>query len=136
MHWLGLIGSLAGITLVVLAARWLGNGPARLEDEGEAMTLAREMVAGFQPVDAVRCGEGRAALLLGHGGEFVLLKRLGSHFAARLLDAPVSARLIGEHCLEVESGDRWFGRVQLTMPDAAAAEHWRARIAAGAEELR
>ncbi|NCP10821.1 MAG: hypothetical protein GW859_02500 [Sphingomonadales bacterium] len=123
-----IIGSLIAVVAVIVAVRMMGLGEASIADAAEACDLAEAMVPGFIAREAVICGAGRGALIAGTNGEFVILKRLGSQYAARRLAAPVTTQLRDETVLHIESGDRWFGKINLSFPDEATRAAWRERL--------
>lgn len=132
MNALQIIGSLIAVLAVIAAVKLLGLGRAELTGADDAREHAEAMVHGFTATDAIVCGEGNGALVAGGQGDFVVLKRLGSQYAARKLLPPITTSARDETVLHIESGDRFFGRVNLTFPDASSRAEWRARIERGA----
>ncbi len=132
MNLLQIIGSLIAVVAVIAAVKLLGLGRAQLADAGEACESAEAMVHDFTATDAIVCGEGNGALVAGDKGDFVVLKRLGSYYAARKLLPPINTRERDDNVLHIESGDRYFGRVNLTFPDEQSRAAWRARLDGGA----
>ncbi len=127
-----IIGSLIAVLAVIAAVKLLGLGRAELADANDACEQAEAMVHGFTATDAVVCGGGNGALVAGVDGDFVVLKRLGSQYAARKLLPPIETSVRDDTVLHIESGDRFFGRVKLTFPDTASRATWRERIARSA----
>ncbi len=132
MSALQIIGSLIAVLAVIAAVKLLGLGRAELVDANDACENAEAMVHGFTATDAIVCGEGSGALVAGDKGDFVVLKRLGSHYAARKLLPPIETAERDGNILHIESGDRYFGRVNLTFPDEASRTAWRERLEHGA----
>ncbi|TXC73673.1 hypothetical protein FSZ31_02740 [Sphingorhabdus soli] len=128
MNLLQIIGSLVAVLAVIAAVKLLGLGRAQLAGPSEACENAEAMVHGFTATDAIVCGEGNGALVAGDKGDFVVLKRLGSYYAARKLLPPISTAERDDTVLHIESGDRYFGRVNLTFPDAASRTAWQQRL--------
>lgn len=128
MNALQIIGSLIAVIAVVASVKLLGLGRAQLTGEDDAREHAEAMVHDFTATDAIVCGEGNGALVAGDKGDFVVLKRLGSQYAARKLLPPIETSERDENVLHIESRDRFFGRVNLTFPDAASRSAWRERL--------
>lgn len=121
-------GSLAGIALLVLAARWLRlGGEATLAGEEEARALADNAICGFTAQEVAIDAKGHGALLGDRYGRILLLAPHGVHFAARLLDAKASARREGSMLL-IETGEADFPTVRLELGDAAGI--WSKRLSA------
>ena len=121
-----LIGSLVAI-LALAGIAWalkLGRG-ATIRDRNHAMRLAREADTGFDPVEATVAQNGAGAILADSDGRMMVLRRHGSHFAARVLEQGAQALRDGA-ILTVATTDRRFGRVTLDLGDEAQA--WAARI--------
>jgi len=120
------LASLVGVLLVVQLARWMNlGGDVRIRDEDHAGALADEAMCGFVPVavglDKARIG----ALVRDAQGRVMLIRRHGSHFAARLLENHAGVRL-DQHFLTVATGDSRFGTVTLNLgPEAQA---WAASL--------
>ncbi len=128
MNLIQIVGSVIAVGAVIAAVRLLGLGRAVLDGPDDACAQAEAMVHDFTARDAVVCGAGNGALVAGCADDFVVLKRLGSHYAARRLVPPIVARADGVVALHIASGDRFFGRVELTFADSATRDAWRARI--------
>ena len=111
-------GSLVAIVLLAGLAWWLKLGPQRpLDSDDAAREAAREALDGFEPVAVARDREGRAALLRDREGRILLLRQHGTHFAGRLLGPAATAR-IEDGVLVVDSGERRYGSVRLTLDDS------------------
>ena len=118
-----LLGSLAAV-FVVAAISWLmglGRNP-RIGSEADARQLAREAHSGFRPISAAVSIDGKAALVAGQGGDYVLLRDHGANVAARVLHEAPSIRRDGA-MLIVETGEMMFGDLHLELEDDAA-QHW------------
>lgn len=118
-----LLGSLAAV-FVVAAISWLmglGRVP-RIGSEADARQLAREAHSGFHPTGAAVSIDGKAALVAGQGGDYVLLRDHGANVAARVLHEAPSIRREGAFLI-VETGEMMFGDLQLELEDEAA-QHW------------
>jgi hypothetical protein len=85
---LALAGSVVGVVLLVLLARWLGfaNDP-QLADAGAAQAEAAAALPGFQPQSAVLSADRRAALVRGAGRAVALVRPLGDKWVVRRLEA-------------------------------------------------
>lgn len=122
------IGSLAGVAMLVLAARWLRlGGEATLAGEEDARALADNAICGFTAQEVAMDARGHGALLGDRYGRILLLAPHGVHFSARLLDAGASARLDGSTLL-IETGEASFPIVRLDLGDAAGT--WSERLSA------
>jgi hypothetical protein len=118
--------SLAAILVLAWIAARLGlGGDRRIRDEAELRALADEALHGFDPVELAIDRAGLAALARDRDGRVMLLRRHGSHFAARLLDDHARVRL-DRQFLVVGTSDRRFGEIALDLGDAAAA--WAASL--------
>jgi hypothetical protein len=119
-------GSLLAILALAWFARRLGlGGETRIHDEAHLHALADEALSGFEPVEVALDHAGQAALARDGAGRVMLLRRHGSHFAARLLGPGARADSDGD-TLTVNSGERQFGAVTLVLDNADA---WAARLA-------
>lgn len=128
MDWLTLIASLLAILLVIGVVRAAMPGRARIVDPQEAARLANDMVSDFATRDAVVCERGGSALCIGAEGDAVVLKRLGSRYAARRLKPPFVTEPTGERGLSIASGERLFGKIELDFADTDARDRWAARL--------
>lgn len=118
--------SLVAILLLAwIAARLRLGGDVRIRDEDHARQLAGEAISGFEPVtltvDRARIG----AMLRDAQGRVMVLRRHGSHFAARLLTDHSGVRL-DRNLLTVATGERYFGSVTLDL--GPAAQEWAASL--------
>lgn len=121
-----LAGSLVAVLILVLVAwRFRLGGDVRIRDEEEARMLADDAICGFEAVDIALDRAGIGALLRDAQGRVLLLRRHGSHFAARLLDNHAGARL-DRNFLIVATGDPRFGSVTLDL--GAQAQVWAASL--------
>lgn len=123
---LQLIGSLVAI-LILAAIAWalkLGQAPG-IADEDEARALAREADTGFVPDAAAVSRDGAAAILADHDGRVMVLRRHGTHFAARVLEPGAQATVEGD-ALIVAPTDRRFGITRLELGEHA--DTWASRI--------
>ena len=110
-----LLGSLAAILMLAAMARGLGLGIPDPLDEAAAMRVAEQAVAGFAAHSVALAKDNRAAVVTGIDGDIVLLKMLGARIAARYCLTPPHRHETPEG-IEVDSGDRWFGRITLARP--------------------
>lgn len=118
--------SLAAILGVTWAARAMGlGGDVRIRDEAHVRALAEEANCGFDPVeisvDRARIG----ALLRSADGRVMLLRRHGSHFAARVLTSYAGIRLDRQY-LTIATGEKRFGAITLDL--GPAAQEWAASL--------
>lgn len=121
---------LAGSLLAILALAWLAHrlglgGDARITSAEEARALADEALHGFEARDVAIDRAGMGALCRDAGGRILLLRRHGSHWAARLLDSHAHARL-DRGFLTLATTDRRFGSVTFDLGDEAPA--WAASL--------
>ncbi|CAM4084492.1 Histidine kinase [Novosphingobium lubricantis] len=119
-------GSLLAILALARLARGLGlGGDPRIEDEDHARLLAGQALDGFdaRAVSVDRAGMG--ALLRDAQGRVLVLRRHGSHFAARLLTSHAGVRLDGRF-LSIATADRRFGTVVLDLGEQA--QVWAASL--------
>lgn len=114
-------GSLVAILALAGIARALklGGEPKLLQDD-DVRRAAGEAVEGFRPVAISRDREGRGAILRDAAGRVLVLKPHGNFFAGRLLAATARARLDSPTALEIDSGERRYGKVSLDIDDATA----------------
>lgn len=113
-------GSLAAILALAGLAWWmkLGGSPA-LASSDDVLRAASEVVDGFEPVAQNRDAAGRAALARDAAGRIIVIKRHGNRFAGRILGPDAGAWVTGGQ-LEVYPGEKRFGTVFLSIPDAEA----------------
>lgn len=121
-----LLGSLVAILGLHALARALGlGGDVRLRDEAHARALADAAVCGFAATEVALDRARIGALLRDADGRVLLIRRHGSHFAARLLHDHQGVRL-DRQFLTLSTGDRHFGTVTLDLgPEAQA---WAASL--------
>ena len=110
-----LAGSVAGVAALVLVAWWLGLGGGGLGGEAEACAAAEDNAYGFVAEAAVVSSDGKAALVRGGDGSFVLLKAHGVHLAARRLQPPLHIDQLDDG-VTIATGERMFGDVRLKLP--------------------
>ncbi|WP_299328742.1 hypothetical protein [Parasphingopyxis sp.] len=129
-----LIGSLAAVFALAAIAWLLGMGRTpRIADAEQAERLARDAHSGFVPTDAAVSRDGKAALVAGRDGDFVLLREHGANIAARVFrQAPDIRR--DEAILTVATGEKLFGDLRLDLGEADAAR-WSERLAGGHSEV-
>jgi hypothetical protein len=112
------IASFAAILGVAWLVRWMGlGGDVRIRDDDHARELAWEAIYGFDAVAMARDKAGFAALLRDASGRQLLIRRHGAHFAGRLLEPGIEARL-DRHLLTIAIPDR-FGSTTLNLGEAA-----------------
>ena len=115
MDFLLLGGSLAGVLALALVAWLLGLGGASIADEAQARRAAEEAHIGFVAAAAFVSADGRAALVRGVDGRFVLLKVHGANVAARRLETPLRVTPT-EKGVTIATSERMFGDVRLALP--------------------
>ena len=119
-------GSLAAILLLAAIAWKLRlGGDARLRDADQARALAEDALCGFDAVEIAIDRAGMAALLRDDQGQIMLLRRHGTHWAARLLDSHAHARL-DRNFLTVATGETSFGSATLDL--GGQAQVWAASL--------
>lgn len=118
-----LIGSLAAVFFVAAVSWFLGMGRTpRIESGDQARQLACDAHSGFEPTDAVVSRDGKAALVSGRNGDFVLLREHGANIAARVMHEQPPIRQDG-NMLIVETGERLYGDLRLDL-GAEDARRW------------
>lgn len=127
---MGFAIQLGGSLVAIFALAWIAHrlglgGDARIGGEGDARALADEALPGFVPVDVAIDKAGMGALCRDASGRVLLLRRHGSHFAARLLDSHAHARL-DRSFLTLATADRRFGSVTFDLGEQAPA--WAASL--------
>lgn len=123
---LQLAGSLIAILLLAWLAHRLGlGGDSRIHSAEDARVLADEAVHGFATEEVAIDAAGLGALCRDRAGRVLLLRRHGSHWAGRLLDAQASAQLEAGR-LTLATPDRRFGAVTLDLGGEASA--WVERL--------
>ncbi|QIQ88290.1 MAG: hypothetical protein G9473_14060 [Erythrobacter sp.] len=119
------LGSLLAILFLAgLAALMKLGGTPRLETAADVQRTAGEVVDGFEAVETALARDGAGALACDAEGRVMLIKRHGNRFAGRILTDRARTRLDGD-ALEVDCGERRFGRVRLALDEPAS---WQARI--------
>lgn len=129
MNWALAAGSLAAV-LMLAAIAWalrLG-GDGRVEGEAHAIRLAEDMLAGFDAREAVVCGGGGGAVVLGADGSVALIRPNGARFVVRQVRRPRWRP--NADGLTIESGDRVPVRLSL---DHAEARRLGERLDAAAD---
>jgi hypothetical protein len=119
-------GSLLAILLLARLAKGMNlGGDPRIHGEAHARMLAEEAQCGFdaQAVAVDRAGFG--ALLRDSENHVLLIRRHGSHFAARAITSHAGVRLDGRF-LTLSTDDRHFGTVTLDLGDQA--QVWAASL--------
>ncbi|NML95403.1 hypothetical protein [Novosphingobium olei] len=114
----------------ILAIWWIARamklgGDVRLRDEDHARELAEEAICGFGPVEVALDRARIGALVRGADGRVLLLRRHGSHFAARLIADYQGIRL-DRQFLTIATRERRFGAVTLDLGPQAQA--WAASL--------
>lgn len=107
-----IVGSLLVIFAVTALVRWMRLGEVALENRQQAFDWAERNIPFFTASEAIVSEDGQGALVMDDAGRVVLVKRHGSKFAARLIEAPIDAQQEGPIWC-IGSGDRQFGRVRL-----------------------
>lgn len=119
-----------GSLLAILALAWVAHrmklgGDTRIRDEAHARELADDAICGFA-AEEVALDRGRiGALLRDRQGRVMLIRRHGSHFAARLLDGHTNTRL-DRNFLTLATREKTFGSVTLDLGEAA--QQWAASL--------
>lgn len=105
-------------------AWWMKLGRLPPIDDAEAVRRAAgEVEDGFDPVAWSCDSEGDGALARDAGGRIMVIRRHGNRFAGRILGPTASAGLevhTRGSWLVVDPGERRFGKVFLSIPDAQA----------------
>ena len=120
---MGFAIQLAGSLIAILALAWFAHrlglgGDARIQSPEEARELAEEAVHGFEAEEVAIDRAGMGALCRDADGRVLLLRRHGSHWAARLLDSHAHARL-DRSFLTLATADRRFGSVTFDLGEEA-----------------
>ena len=120
---MSLVIQLAGSLVAILVLAWIAHrlrlgGDARIRGEDEARALADEAIHGFEPVEIAIDKAGMGALCRDGDGRVMLLRRHGSHWASRLLDSHVHARL-DQSFLTLATAERRFGSVTFDLGEQA-----------------
>jgi hypothetical protein len=113
------------IGLYHLARAMQLGGDVRIRDEAHARELADAAISGFAPQDIALDRARIGALLRDANGRVLVLRRHGSHFAARLLPDHAGVRL-DRQFLTLTPGEPRFGTITLELgPEAQA---WAASL--------
>jgi hypothetical protein len=119
------LGSLVAILVLAgLAALLKLGGASKLASDGDVRRAAGEVVDGFEAIESAAARDGAAALARDALGRIMLIKRHGNRFAGRILTPLARVRRHGD-ALEVDCGEKRFGKVLLALDDPAS---WQARI--------
>lgn len=127
---MGMLVQLGGSLVAILALAWIAHrlrlgGDARIRSEDDVRGLADEAMHGFEPEEIAIDKAGMGALCRDARGRVLLLRRHGSHFAARLLDSHAHTRL-DRGFLTLATSDRTFGSVTFDLGEQAPA--WAASL--------
>jgi hypothetical protein len=126
MNVLVAAGSLVSVLLLAVLSRALGlGGDVRIAGRDEALRLAE--AEGFSATDIAVDRAGIAAIARDAAGRHMLIRRHGVNFVARILHAPLDARL-DQNFLTLGTGERLFGRITLDL--GSAASNWAASLRA------
>ena len=118
--------SLAAILSLWWIARAMNLGAdTRIVDGDHARALAEEAICGFDPVDVALDRARIGALVRSADGRVLLLRRHGSHFAARLLSSHAGIRL-DRQFLTIATTEQRFGAVTLDL--GPQAQIWAASL--------
>ena len=115
MDVLLLVGSLLGVLVLALIAWLLGLGGATIADEAQAKRAAEEAQSGFVAEGAFVSSDGKAALVRGADGRFMLLKVHGANVAARRLAQPLRLTPTNDGVM-IATAECMFGDVRLRLP--------------------
>ena len=120
---MGFVLQLGGSLVAILVLAWIAHrlrlgGDARIRSEDEARALADEALHGFEPVEIAIDRAGMGALCRDGEGRVMLLRRHGSHWASRLLDSHVHARL-DRSFLTLATAEKRFGSVTFDLGEKA-----------------
>lgn len=114
-------GSLLAILAIVVLVHWFGVGRHEgIVDEQTARAAAAMMDDGFVPRNVAIDVHGKAALLASADGAIMLLRPHGTHYAARMLDHRTDSTIQNDE-LTIDTGERAFGTVHLTLGDRTQA---------------
>lgn len=114
----------------ILSLWWISRamnlgGDTRIVDADHARALAEEAICGFDPVDVALDRARIGALVRSADGRVLLLRRHGSHFAARLLSSHAGIRL-DRQFLTIATTEQRFGAVTLDL--GPQAQIWAASL--------
>lgn len=123
---LQVLGSLLAILVLAWLARRMNlGGDPRIGSPEEARALAEEAVCGFDPQAIVVDRAGIGALVRDGADRVLLIRRHGSHFAAREVTSHAGVRLDGRF-LSITTDDRRFGTITLDLGEQA--QVWAASL--------
>jgi len=114
MNFIVLGGSIAGVLALVGVAWLLRLGGTAIAGEAAAKREAEAQQPGFTAAQAFVSTDGKAALVRGADGRFILLKVHGAHLAARKLDGPLRLKPASD-AVTIATGERMFGDVRLRL---------------------
>lgn len=120
--------SIAAVALAAGAAALMmrrRRGDPRIADVDEALAIAAEADAEFEPVEAVVDRAGYGALVRGVDGRHMVIRPKGDRFEGRVLRSPYFARL-DRRFLTLGPTRRISGRIILDL--GAAAPVWARRL--------
>lgn len=125
-----LLGSLAGIGLLVgLNLFLMGRAKRRVDSDAAIALLAREQ-PGFRAHTAISASDGAAALIEDESGAFYLVAAAGADLVSRKL-APAGLKALARDgaTLRLSLRDLTFPRATLRLHDEAVARDWQERLA-------
>ena len=128
MIWVVVPASIAAVTLASGAAALVllrRRGDPRIADIDEALAIAAEADAEFEPAEAIVDRAGYGALVRSADGRHMLIRPRGNRFEGRVLRMPYFARL-DRRFLTLGPSRRRSGRVILDLGDAAPV--WARRL--------
>ena len=130
MNLIYLLGSLAGVGLLVgLNVLLMGRAKRRVDSDAAIALLAREL-PGFRARAAVSARDGAAALIEDETGGVYLVAGAGADLVSRKL-APASLKALVRDgvTLRLSLRDLTFPRATLHLGDDATARDWQERLA-------
>lgn len=116
--------------LAILVLAWIAHklrlgGDARILGEDQARALADAALCGFDPAEMAIDRAGIGAIFRDRQGRVLLVRRHGSHFAARQITSHAGVRLDGRF-LTLSTDDRQFGTITLDLGEQASV--WAASL--------
>ena len=117
MDWRAQAFSFIGVLGLVAITRALGLGRRGPLTDAETRDAAAAAFLPARPDRSFVSNDGRAAVVAADDGRLCLVKRHGTHPATRLLTRPVAHRWDGD-AIVIDPGERMFGEVRLTLPQA------------------
>lgn len=130
MNLIYLLGSLAGVGLLVgLNVLLMGRAQRRVDRDGAIALLAQEQ-PGFRVRQAIAARDGAAALIEDEAGAVYLVAGAGADLVSRKL-APSGLKALARDgaTLHLSLCDLTFPRARLRLNDNAAASDWQDRLA-------